>query len=52
MKTALVTGITGQGGAYLAEFLLKKDMIHSDLKLMRKEQFLKNNGFEILNYFE
>ena len=24
MKTALVTGITGQDGAYLAEFLLKK----------------------------
>jgi GDPmannose 4,6-dehydratase len=25
MKTALITGITGQDGAYLAEFLLKKD---------------------------
>ena len=24
-KTALITGITGQDGAYLAEFLLKKD---------------------------
>jgi len=24
MKKALITGITGQGGAYLAEFLLKK----------------------------
>src|ERR1700753_945487 len=24
MKTALITGITGQDGAYLAEFLLKK----------------------------
>ncbi len=23
-KTALITGITGQDGAYLAEFLLKK----------------------------
>jgi GDPmannose 4,6-dehydratase len=25
MKTALITGITGQDGAYLAEYLLKKD---------------------------
>jgi len=25
MKTALITGITGQDGAYLAEFLLEKD---------------------------
>lgn len=25
MKTALITGITGQDGAYLAEFLLRKD---------------------------
>jgi GDPmannose 4,6-dehydratase len=24
MKTALITGITGQDGAYLSEFLLKK----------------------------
>jgi GDP-D-mannose dehydratase len=24
MKTALITGITGQDGAYLAEFLLKR----------------------------
>ena len=24
MKTALITGITGQDGAYLASFLLKK----------------------------
>jgi GDPmannose 4,6-dehydratase len=29
MKIALITGITGQDGAYLAEFLLKKDyMVH------------------------
>ncbi|MFA5252914.1 MAG: GDP-mannose 4,6-dehydratase, partial [Phycisphaerae bacterium] len=25
MKTALITGITGQDGSYLTEFLLKKD---------------------------
>ena len=26
MKKALITGITGQDGAYLAEFLLRKAM--------------------------
>jgi len=31
-KTALITGITGQDGAYLAEFLLKKDYIVHGLK--------------------
>ena len=25
-KVALITGITGQDGAYLAEFLLKKEL--------------------------
>lgn len=25
MKTALITGITGQDGSYLAEFLLEKE---------------------------
>ncbi|MBQ5540085.1 MAG: GDP-mannose 4,6-dehydratase, partial [Bacteroidales bacterium] len=29
MKTALITGVTGQDGAYLAEFLIKKGyMVH------------------------
>ena len=32
MKTALITGITGQDGAYLAEFLLKKKYIVHGLK--------------------
>jgi len=32
MKTALITGITGQDGAYLAEFLLKKDYIVHGIK--------------------
>ena len=31
-KTALITGITGQDGAYLAEFLLKKGYIVHGLK--------------------
>jgi GDPmannose 4,6-dehydratase len=26
-KTALITGVTGQDGAYLSEFLLKKNYI-------------------------
>jgi len=31
---------------------LVKDMMQSDLKLMQKEQFLKNGGYGILNYYE
>ena len=31
---------------------LIKDMVHSDIKLMQKEQFLKNGGYKTLNYFE
>lgn len=31
---------------------LVKDMMQSDLKLMQKDQFLKDGGYKILNYFE
>lgn len=31
---------------------LVRDMMKSDLKLMKKDQFLKNAGFETMNYFE
>lgn len=31
---------------------LIKDMLTSDIKLMKKETFLKEAGYEILNYFE
>ncbi len=31
---------------------LVKDMVDSDLKLMRKEKYLKQGGYETLNYFE
>ncbi len=31
---------------------LIKDMVQSDIKLMQKEQFLKNGGYKTLNYFE
>ena len=31
-KTALITGVTGQDGAYLSEYLLKKDYIVHGIK--------------------
>jgi GDPmannose 4,6-dehydratase len=31
---------------------LVKDMMESDIKLMQKEQFLKDGGYETMNYFE
>ena len=31
-KVALITGVTGQDGSYLAEFLLKKDYIVHGIK--------------------
>jgi GDPmannose 4,6-dehydratase len=31
-KVALITGITGQDGSYLAEFLLKKNILFTVLK--------------------
>ena len=31
---------------------LVKDMMQSDVKLMQKEQFLKEGGYKTLNYFE
>lgn len=31
---------------------LIKDMMESDLKLMKKETYLKKAGYQILNYFE
>ena len=32
MKVALITGITGQDGSYLAELLLEKGMKYTELK--------------------
>ncbi len=32
--------------------MLVSEMVLSDLQLMRKEQYLKDGGFETLNYFE
>ena len=31
---------------------LVDDMMKSDLNLMRKDQFLQNNGFKIMRYYE
>jgi len=31
---------------------LIKDMVWSDLKLMKKEQYLRDGGFKIMNYYE
>lgn len=31
---------------------LVKDMVWSDIKLMKKEQYLKDGGYQTLNYFE
>ncbi len=31
---------------------LVKDMMKSDIKLMKKEQYLKEGGYQIMNYFE
>ncbi len=31
---------------------LVKDMMQSDVKLMQKDQHLKEGGYQILNYFE
>ena len=35
-KVALITGITGQDGSYLAEFLLKKSYEIDEIKLLAK----------------
>ena len=31
---------------------LVKDMMQSDIKLMKKNQYLKNGGYSTLNYYE
>ncbi len=49
MKKALITGITGQDGAYLAEFLLVKEMTHHDLEETKKDELLKRSGFKVLS---
>jgi len=45
MKTALITGITGQDGAYLAKFLLGKDYIVIGLTRSDKDENFKKLKF-------
>lgn len=49
MKKALITGITGQDGSYLAEFLLEKDyevfgLYKTSHKHFQKMSIKKNRG--------
>jgi GDPmannose 4,6-dehydratase len=45
MKTALITGITGQDGSYLAEFLLEKGYdVHGTIRRSSVD-FRGPNGF-------
>ncbi|MCA9431368.1 MAG: GDP-mannose 4,6-dehydratase, partial [Candidatus Omnitrophica bacterium] len=37
MKTALITGVTGQDGSYLAEFLLEKQGYRNVIGLTRRK---------------
>ena len=46
-KVALITGVTGQDGSYLAEFLLEKGFL--DFIVNRKD--LKQKLDDILTYF-
>ncbi len=49
IKTALITGITGQDGSYLAEFLLKKNYIVHGL-IRRSSTFNVERIKHLLNY--
>ena len=44
-KTALITGVTGQDGAYLTEFLLKKNYVVHGLK--RRSSLFNTNRIGI-----
>ena len=43
-KIALITGITGQDGSYLTEFLLSKGYIVSYLTCLSMVSLIKNDG--------
>ena len=56
MKTAIITGITGQDGSYLSELLLKKDyMVYgldrrkADASKSNIKHLLDNENFEVLD---
>ena len=50
MKRALITGITGQDGAYLAKFLLAKDYEVHDIK--RRASSFNNERIDHLQTIE
>ena len=46
-KTALITGITGQGGSYLAEFLIDKGYVVHGIK--RRSSSLNTERIDHIN---
>ncbi|WP_028374514.1 GDP-mannose 4,6-dehydratase [Leeuwenhoekiella sp. MAR_2009_132] len=50
MKTALITGITGQDGAYLAQFLLNKG--YEVIGIVRSENSINAKGLKYLKILE
>lgn len=50
MKVSIITGITGQDGAYLAELLLRKN--HKVFGVIRPEKTPNISGLKYLNIFE
>ena len=48
MKTALITGISGQDGSYLAEFLLGKD--YKVVGIIRRHSVAENQTERIEHY--
>ena len=50
MKTALITGITGQDGSYLAEFLLKKG--YAVWGILRRHSTPQNQTYRIDHIFD
>ncbi len=58
MKKAVITGVTGQDGSYLAEFLLEKGYEvhglirrHSTINTERIEHLLKGNGNKLILHY-
>jgi GDPmannose 4,6-dehydratase len=49
MKTAIITGISGQDGAYLAQFLLKKN--YKVIGLLRNSSFINRKNLDYLGVF-
>ena len=48
-KTALITGISGQDGAYLAQFLLKKYKVIETDRIINKNKYWRLKKLKIIN---